>query len=669
MGYIGTGATSFFPLMEATILEKIAKTDNIGGQVIDFMKDFYTVRINEKNQYSRVDPNTGEVKKAIPKYFIRTDKAVNQLSTDLNKVGSIWIKSLLDYSTSRNIEDTLLTLINVEKGKGNLIVVNGQVVFENDVPKVSEGISKNTEYLQVIVDDALYGIRENLNSMGNVSIGAFSGKTTSTDEEREQRAFSIKKGLRSADGLVRILGIGLKPLIGLASALGVNLQAYINAGSMYNYKEFTSNEARAFGNAYNLKEKALLHLIIPLNERVVGEKRRDIARKQSMTDWLNTWSFTDAMLATISWPERQLQYSNAVSMLNNSMVVEGKIVNIRQFLRKQDRKTKYGKNVSVQERKVLEKSFEARVKELQKSNLQSIVQISENDITVPGVNAQELAKFKTSIIEFGRVITGMMNENNKPGYTRDSIFNSFMMFRSWVPKQVSIRVGGIHKNMELDTWEYGKTRIFVKTLTTLGFRNITKLNDIIKGTPEGLAILAEMLETKKEEYWKKEGKVLNITEEEFYDLTRQEIANQFKELGVLVGMISMVITAKAMQPPEDATTLEKNQYRWFAKLINRTSDEISFYYNPVSMDAITKGSIMPSISLLIKMTQFFEHTSRATTGYILDDEKQFKEAHPGKYFLNLVPGAYQIQSEVLPYFWPEEAKEWGIQITSDARRR
>ena len=45
------------------------------------------------------------------------------------------------------------------------------------------------------------------------------------------------------------------------------------------------------------------------------------------------------------------------------------------------------------------------------------------------------------------------------------------------------------------------------------------------------------------------------------------------------------------------------------------------------------------------------------------------KAHVGKAFFNLFPIASQFQNEILPFMWPEEAKEWGIRVTAETQRR
>ena len=280
---------------------------------------------------------------------------------------------------------------------------------------------------------------------------------------------------------------------------------------------------------------------------------------------------------------------------------------------------------------------------------------------IPGVSEEELGKFRTKIVEYGRKLNGQMNQDNKAGYRRDAIFSSFMMFKTWIPKMVAERTTDVNYNVEVDNWEYGRTRAFVKTWAYLGTRNIGKMRDILNGTEEGLAILDEMLEEKRQEHFKRTGQELEITKEEFYDLMRKELSSQLKELKVLVLLMATLMAAKAAEPPEDASDLEKNRYKFWAKALNKISDEISFYYNPTSFEGMTKGSILPSLNLLTKTERVFIQLNKE-----LGDEPE--KAYPQKALFNLIPGLAQFQTEILPFVDPELAKEWGIRVTVEARR-
>lgn len=669
MGYLGRQGSSFFPLIEATTLEKFYQSNDVAGQSLDFFKDLYTSNVNEDQSFSKTDPETGQLRKEVPKYFTSTDKNVNQLSRDLNKVGAMWIKSLADYKTAKSLENTLLTLHSAEVAKGSLILgPDNTVIFEAGIPKVNYDVNKNAEILETIINDAIFGIKEDLGSIGNINLSTVTDKFAKDAEAKQTSVVNIRKGLKNSDTLVRSLAVGMKPLIAIANWAGYQFQAYINSGNMYKFSEFEKNNLKVSVGNLSTEETALLDLVIPLSEDLTLDMRRELAKKQGWLEYISTWSFTDVMMLTNSFPERKLQFANALSFIQNSMVVGDKIVNIRQFVKEQDRKSKY--TLSQTERKTLEKTFEERVLKLKEnSSLTKVAVMGTEEITIPGVSEIELAKFRTKIIEYGRNLNGQMNEDNKAGYRRDTIFSSFMMFKNWIPKLVSTRVLDIKKNVELNEWEYGRGRAFLKAWVHLGIKNTSKMMDIINGTEEGLKILDEMLEAKKIEHYRKTGQTLTITNEEFYDLMRQQLENQIKELKLLVGTMGLLIAAKVAEPPEDATDLEKNRYKFWAKAINKINDEISFYYNPTSMDAISKGSLIPSIGLLHKVNTIFKSFGKYGYGQITNDEEMMEDANPLKYFLNVVPLGSQFQTEILPYVAPDLAKEMGIRVTVEARRQ
>ncbi len=662
IGYFEKRDSSFFPLIEATILQKLGTTSDFGSESMDIFKGLFTSKINENQAFSKIDPETGEPIKSIPKYFTTTDKTTQQLSTDLNKVGSLWIKALLDYEKATSLEDTFNVLLEVEKAKGSLLLnEKNEVIFdEHDKPKVSKDESKNAAILQVIAEDAIYNLGQDLGALGNIGISVLADKVKNTAEGKANFAVNTKKTLHNFDTYTRALAVGLKPLIALANWMGGQFQMFINSGGVYTWQQFEKNNAKVtFGNL-SLLEKALLHTFVPLNDSVTEEESRKMAKKIGFTNYLSTWSFTDVMMSTNAFPERKLQFANALSFIENSMVHNGKIVNIRQFLSKEDSLVKY--KMSKGERNTLEKTFEARVKALKdSSSLLSHAKIVNDKLEIEGVSQQEMARFRTIMVEYGRKLNGQMNVDNKAGYRRDAILSSFMMFKTWMPKLLGERITGLDRNAQLDQWEYGRVRLFFKTWQQLGLTNIFKMREILTGSEEGLKILDEMLENKRKDYFRKTGQILEITDEEFYDLVRRELSNEMKELGTLLTLSALLVAAGVANPPDDADAGTKNKYKLFLKAVQKVSDEVTFYYNPLSFESMTKGSVLPSLNLITKIERIF-----------IQGFKEFGEepekAHFGKSVFAVVPGLSQLQTEIFPYLYPEEAKEWGIRVTGESRQ-
>lgn len=671
LGYIDKQGMTFFPLIEASIIDKLNQSTNLGGELKHLFTNLYTTSINEEQVYGKKDEETGEITKTIPKYFTkRGNVPVERLSTDLNKVGALWIKALMDYEARRSIENTLTTVQAVERAKGSLIVnEHGNLVSEGGKAKVNKDVNKNADILEAIVNDALFDLQEDLGAMGNVKLTSIATKLKGDQEKGEATALSIRKGLKNADMLTRSLAVGLKATIGFANYMGYNFHAMILGGDMYRKSEFLRNQALVWSpTGLTNEDKALLHYVTIGGENVMDQMRRKAAKEKSMGAYLSTWSFTDVMMLTNSFPEYRLVLANAKSFNDNAIIIDGKIVNARQFLKKQDRVTKY--DLSVDQRQALESSFDARVKELisKSTKLTDAVRITDSQISVEGVSEDEITKYSLKVSEFGRKLNGQMNMDNKAGYRRDTIFSSFMMFKNWIPKLVHSRTEPLKKNLETEDWEYGRMRVMAKIISEIGFRNISKIAGIVNGSEEGLEIMREILEAKKQEYFLRTGQELDISEEEFFDLIRSELMNSFKELGTLLMTLGAVLAISAAKPPEDASELEKNRYKLWARLINKMNDEISFYYNPASMESITKGSILPSLGLITKVGKVLGSFTDEMHGVVTDNQKIIDKSHPLKYFFNLIPGLAQFQNEYLPYIDPELAKAQGIKVTEQSRR-
>jgi len=164
---------------------------------------------------------------------------------------------------------------SVEESKGSLITDNkGDVIFEGQNPK-ERAENENATLLEAILDDYLYGITENLNSMGNILMTSTVSRLSKNKDKIEERTISTKKLLKTGDTYIRTLALGLKPLVGAANWFGTQFQMYINSSGFYLPGEFEKNNVKVtlpFEKGLNLIEKALLDTIIPLNEDVSKEE-------------------------------------------------------------------------------------------------------------------------------------------------------------------------------------------------------------------------------------------------------------------------------------------------------------------------------------------------------------------------------------------------------------
>jgi hypothetical protein len=671
MGYIGKADSSFFALMDALIVDKFSDVKNVGANIGDFFKDTYTVRMAEEKALGKlIDRETGKPERQIPKYFTRTDRKANQLSTDLTKVVPLWIKAINEYELRNQMDDVFLTILAVEKNKGNLLVDKDNDLLNDMGEPIVSAENKNFELTENIYDSYILGINESENSFSNKYIKLAFDKTGGLKEDKERRKLGAKKIVKGLTAWTQMLGTGLKLTVGIPNWFGVQFQAYINAGNFYKFREFEKNNARAvIPGLLDDIQKGLLDIFMPLNEDVATEERRKIAWKQSTIKWLKTWTFQDAMMLTSSLPEKRLQIANALTFIENTMVMDGKLVNIRQYLTQQDRAAKY--QMSESERAALEKSFESRVQELK--DTKSLLKTADDSgeyVTIPGVSDEEIAKYRITIRDNYRDMSGQMSQEDKAGYTRDTMASAFMMFKGWIPKQISLRAKDIKYNVKQERWEYGRTRLFGKLLLKYKGSAFKKGIAIMSGTDEGLKIMQEILDAKRDDYFEKYGEELQITNEEFYDMMRKAVRDQFREIEVVLLTLALYFGTKHFADDDDEEDdATKNRWKWLSKVMYKTAEEVNFYYNPLSVDGFTNGNLIPGMTIITKAAKIIDTGVTEMYGGITGDQELTEDNYFGKAVFDIVPGPSQFQKGVLPYVAPQVAKEWGIRVSAEVQRR
>jgi len=672
-GHIPQWKDAFFPLIEADSMAKFmqSKKGTIAN-IKEYFLDAITGRIDESKGYTNIDPETGEARESIPVYFTRSNKDVEYMTQDISKAVPMWVHSILDFEASLAMEADLNLMVDVEENIGVFIVdARRKIQRVAGEPQVTKSKNANIAVLRGQVSDAIYGQREDVDELGNVEITALAARLTKifggSEEQMDQIAteIRIKKILEGANNWVRNLGVGLKPAIAIANAAGQTMLSYIYKSGVYRGREYAKNTTKVMSNNLSTKERGLLHFISAFSENNLILQRR--LAKNGFMSYLNTWSMTDIIQSTNSYPEIILQRINGLSMMENTIVVDGKLLNVREVVLAEDRATKE-KGISQAARRALNDSYEDRVaaRKVSETQLIEVVEVSEKGVEFPGVSIEELAKLRVRIMEYSRKLNGQMDENDKAAYRRSIIMNSFMMFKHWVPKLLEGRFHGIHKNLQSDNWEYGRSRLMAKTLLKLASTSILKMSDLIHQTDEGKKIMDQMLEEKMIAHFDKTGQVLQITREEWYDLMRQELSRQMRELQMVLMVFTILMSIKAAEPPENISAGDRSRFNYLLRVLNKVTDEILFFYNPTSFEGMTTGSIMPAVTLLSKAGKILNAIRKAT---VAETEKERENANVAKHILNIVPIGYQVSKTFIPLIDAELAKDMGNRISPETNRR
>lgn len=652
---------TFLPWLRASTIDRI-KTSGFSA-ISDSMKHIYKLTPEEEISYAKVDPNTDEIKRRIPAFFTknfapRIEDAEGNLegydlkdvSTDIGETIAMYIEAVYEYQTLSGIEGAIQSVRDIEAGKEAFLLDDrGRIVHEGGRPKTVKDNTENTALYDSFVDTIFY--KHQYSNQANLPSG-----TT--------------KLIEKANHWFRLKMFGLNIFTPATILAGGNFQAAINSRKLYRSRQFFSNEIKIIGNLFKGKEgnieKGIMDYFLPFTEN----RARLNAERMSL-DKIQRFSFSDFLMAPIRKTDILMQMSTSLSMLQNTIVIDGQLVNAREYLlNRPEFKERYTTHAKTGLREI-ERDFEKRVKELvAEKGVIKLAKFNEKGLLeIEGIdrNSETVHKLRLKMLNEIKLVTGNLSEENKIDADRNILLKSMMMFKRWIPPLAANRFGGLQKKIDTNEYEMGRMRVVWNVIFNGDgggikgvLKGIERLRDMVTGNAEGIKALGEYYQKTAESYKNRTGNDLEMTPEEFYDMTRLAITQQAKELGVLLTMLAAFMTLRTAAPPKDDDSENKNIYRMTLKMLDKLKNEISFYYNPMSLQQISTGSWLPSLGILTDGIKFTNNIFKQGVGVMLGDEDMQKSAHPTKTFFQMFPIGGQIIRTWIPLVSPETAKDLGV---------
>jgi predicted CopG family antitoxin len=451
--------------------------------------------------------------------------------------------------------------------------------------------------------------------------------------------------------------------------MGGNFQALISAGKYFTASEFFASEfklaAHKIGAGDVKLQTALMRYFLPLTEGAVSNEIRTLSLSK-----VSQASFSEMMMVLMRKAEHAIQYTIFNSMMENAMVENGQIVNIREYLRNQPEfKNRYSADAAT--RRALEKGFEAKVSELQATrSLYKIAELKGDELHIPGIDrkSDSVIKYRNLIHQLSKNATGNVTEDDMSKIRMNVITRSFMVFKNWIPRLVDVRVGELRYNVGTDAYEWGRMRMVAKMLFSEGFFALNRLKNVLSANDKGVEYLTKLYEQKKADYELANNTEFTMSKEEFFDMVRAGIKAQFRDTLVLTSLVALFLFLKAEAPDDDEDKETISRYKYAVRVMDKIIDEISFYYNPISFQQILNGSVFPALGVVTDMAKLFNSVGEELYGLTFNDEEVTESAKPIKYVLKTFPISHQFLTFV-PLLDPEMAKELGVKTTTESRLR
>tara|TARA_R110002167_G_scaffold293471_1_gene498170 strand:- start:735 stop:2147 length:1413 start_codon:yes stop_codon:yes gene_type:complete len=470
----------------------------------------------------------------------------------------------------------------------------------------------------------------------------------------------------------------------MANYFGGNLQISALAGKYFDTREVLKYQGKLLGNRFkNDDERNMFIQLIDTFMPMKDDPTYDKMRESGMSS-LTRRNWSDILFIWFRQPEQHLEKSIFAALLDNMMIEDGKIVNIRDFV-----KSKYNNRYnSSSDFRNAKSKIDQEISQLKKTrSINAIKKLENNKLVIPGLdlsNREELQRLTTVAREIARTATGGATEFDNIRANMNVWTKSLMVFKGWIPKLALTRFGEFRKvadnfSVEIDAeglttgerYDLGRAKMFFGDFTSfLIIPKIKTIIDTLNVTEAGIEKIDEMFDKYQKQHEETFGEPANITKEDFADLVRSNLKNQIKELVLLVSLVSMSIAMGWMAPDDDDDRAAKNKFRYFQKVLDKFISEVGFFYNPAEMASTLDGG-MPAIGFFKDIQRAITHFTKETTGYDLfspgkTPEEVRKNAQPVKNIMKLFP----VSNSILPIlgsFDEDIARDMDITVQNTSR--
>ena len=670
IGYI-TNERTFLPFVEKSTLERLTADGKL-----PILENFLrTISVDEEQVgYGARDPFTKELINEVPKYFV---SEIDNPSDDLFRTMALYNEAALKYKHLTLIEDQLMAVLKLERNKKSIATsMFGRTAKEEGTDRLRENPdnSENAQLYEDMMNVIVYGQKYLKNETFDqllLKLGSW-GKTLNSKlgveifpENLEGRQVSLNKSIDSLNRTFQLTTLGVNLASALSNGVGGTLQSIINAEKYFSKSDWVASQLKLATNHLNTDDKkkflSAMYYFLPLTENY----NRQLANALTINK-LQPDAVQDVLMSMMRFTDRAVQLTNFYAYMSNTIVKDGQLFNVREYLKKQP---KYSSRYSLpkNERKVLEEEFEKEVKQLLETNgLEKVAKYENGEFVIPGVErlSDTVVEFRRKVQQLNKDALGNLTEDDVRKMNANIYGKSFMVFKNWIPRPLDVRVGSFKYNSASDAYEWGRMRTVIRYLSTDFMSALDGLKSAILGNDERYVqqILA-LYEKKKEEYEGSTGKEFEMTQDEFVDLVRRNIRSQIYELMFLSTLMAMLFGLKQL-PDDDDDEEVKNQYRYVTRLFDKFTDELWYFYDITSMSNHISRGMFPAISLVDNMRKAFKTFAIENWALLTGNEQLEKDTKVIKYWMKVFPFTNQMTGYI-PMFYPELAKELGIRTQAN----
>jgi hypothetical protein len=683
-GYIPKerAARNFLPFVEKGLMESILS----GGNKNLWDRMLNSITMDEATVgYGSYDKVTGQLVREIPRYLTKDPRTADnnkELSDDLFSSLALYNEFVNRFKYISEIEGIALALGRVEKTKGSIVTSYWGKPSYNKEKNTFDTIKsndKNADLYDRQIATLVYGQKYVESEQFDQLLGRVNGIFEAANKifhkvgvtrdlfptNMGDRQLSMNKSIDALNNFFQLQTLGLSPLPSVSNLFGGYFQSIINSGKYFDKTDFHASEYNLMSMQIQGEEGkkmfAAMRYFMPYSEDFNRDLRRHISNHK-----LSSESIQDFAFIMMRAGDRLVQGSTFLAILRNLVVIDGKIVNARDHIRNSPEYANRYTSGNVRE---IESTFEDKVNKLiEEKSLMKQATLKDGHLEIPGVdpNSQDVYAIRNLSKELSKKALGNMTPDEVRGVQQNVYLRSMMVFKNWLPSLIDTRFGQMKKNSAIDAYEWGRYRTVARMISLNFITSIRNMIGAVRGTEGGIAALNKLYQEKKQAYYEATGKVLDMTEQQFYDLVRENLRKNAKDLLISTILLSMYFGVKFNAPDPDEDPDVKNRHKFAVRALDKLSDELTFYF-PSSAQSLFNGSIFPSLGVFTNAELVVQHFTEEMYGYAFD-ENLVEKNYVIKYAMKSLPVTSQIAS-YMPLFAPDLAKDLGIRLSQQARLR
>lgn len=608
----------------------------------------------------------------------------SNVSTDMFSLLAAYSFEIEKYKNYSEVEDAAFMLQAVENNKMSIATdkVSGK---PSEGGGLVENI-RNKEDLDRFVLANMYGVsRDNFDIDGQIAINlnkaskainkVFGRKVLREDLPAMEA--SVRKILDASRDIFvfRALGAAVSPAI--VNLFGTNIQATINSGKHFLRKEFVANGLSIFGKKLTNKiarkdqimDLALLdyfNILVDNEGNVSGERGLNMNALQAIDPARDIFFL-------LRESDKPAQYGIGISYIKNTMIEDGKLVNIREYLRSQPKYLNRFEGTTEQINKA-KAEFEQEVQTLKDTRaLDKIARFnSDGRLEIPGIErvSNTVVETRELIQQLAKDSTGMGTLNEHRLWNANYIQRNLFTFFSWAPRLIEKRFAGLRYTTASQGYEWGRIRTTANAIKTWIDGTGTNLINYITLNEKGVAALKEQFQKQVEAYENKTGKqyyergnseALNrqLAENDFMEMYSRNLKQQLAELAIMGSIFGILMAALTLTPDDDDEL--KGVHKFSIKVLRKALSEITFFYNPLSIADLTNGKAFPGVVLIKDFVGIVDHTWDQVWGWADEDGKAMEEAKPLSKLMKATPVLSQV-APLIAIFQQDIAKQLDYEL-------